>query len=160
MSGIGRASVLIGAGTIVSRLSGFLRAVVLVSAVGATTGAGNAFAIANQLPNNIYAIIATGLLSAVVVPQIVKATAHDDGGVSSISSLGIVRSIGPTRRVMMTVEPTVCRGSPCTDTTLSCHSGRCDRSVRYSKTSVGGRAISTLLTMGAIHASFVTNERR
>ena len=36
MSGIGRASVLIGAGTIVSRLSGFLRAVVLVSAVGAT----------------------------------------------------------------------------------------------------------------------------
>ena len=47
MSGIGRASVLIGAGTAGSRLSGFLRAVVLVSAVGATTGAGNAFAIAN-----------------------------------------------------------------------------------------------------------------
>jgi hypothetical protein len=43
MSGIGRASVLIGAGTIVSRLTGFLRAVVLVSAVGATTEAGNAF---------------------------------------------------------------------------------------------------------------------
>ena len=38
-----------------------------------TTEAGNAFAIANQLPNNIYAIISTGLLSAVVVPQIVKA---------------------------------------------------------------------------------------
>jgi putative peptidoglycan lipid II flippase len=80
MSGIGRASVLIGAGTIVSRLTGFLRAVVLVSAVGATTAGGNAFAVANQLPNNIYAIISTGLLSAVVVPQIVKAAAHDDGG--------------------------------------------------------------------------------
>ena len=93
MSGIGRASVLIGAGTIVSRLSGFLRAVVLVSAVGATTEAGNAFAIANQLPNNIYAIISTGLLSAVVVPQIVKAAAHDDGGrafVSKLFTLGTV----------------------------------------------------------------------
>ena len=93
MSGIGRASVLIGAGTIVSRLSGFLRAVVLVSAVGATTGAGNAFAIANQLPNNIYAIISTGLLTAVIVPQIVKAAQHDDGGrafVSKLFTLGTV----------------------------------------------------------------------
>jgi putative peptidoglycan lipid II flippase len=87
MSGIARASVLIGAGTIVSRLTGFLRAVVLVWAVGATTDAGNAFAVANQLPNNIYAIISTGLLSAVVVPQIVKAAAHDDGGRAFVSKL-------------------------------------------------------------------------
>lgn len=97
MSGIGRASVVIGAGTIVSRLTGFLRAVVLVSAVGATTEAGNAFAVANQLPNNIYAIISTGLLSAVVVPQIVKAAAHDDGGrafVSKLFTLGTVVLLG------------------------------------------------------------------
>lgn len=94
---IGRASVLIGAGTVVSRLTGFLRAVVLVSAVGATTEAGNAFAVANQLPNNIYAIISTGLLSAVVVPQIVKAAAHDDGGrafVSKLFTLGTVVLLG------------------------------------------------------------------
>jgi putative peptidoglycan lipid II flippase len=93
VSGIGRASVLIGAGTIVSRLTGFLRSVVLVSAVGAVSAGGNAFAIANQLPNNIYAIISTGLLSAVVVPQIVKAAAHDDGGrafVSKLFTLGTV----------------------------------------------------------------------
>jgi putative peptidoglycan lipid II flippase len=97
VSGIGRASVLIGAGTVVSRLSGFLRAVVLVSAVGATSEAGNAFGLANQLPNNIYAIIATGLLSAVVVPQIVKAAAHDDGGqafVSKLFTLGTVVLLG------------------------------------------------------------------
>ncbi|MBU4464358.1 MAG: murein biosynthesis integral membrane protein MurJ [Actinobacteria bacterium] len=87
MSGIGRASVLIGAGTIVSRATGLLRNIMLVSAVGATTGAGNAFFIANQLPNNIYAIISTGLLSAVVVPQIIKAAAHDDGGRAFISKL-------------------------------------------------------------------------
>jgi putative peptidoglycan lipid II flippase len=99
VSGIGRASVLIGAGTIVSRLTGFLRSVVLVSAVGATTAGGNAFAIANQLPNNIYAIISTGLLSAVVVPQIVKAAAHDDGGrafVSKLFTLGTVVLLAAT----------------------------------------------------------------
>ncbi|QKJ21321.1 murein biosynthesis integral membrane protein MurJ [Microbacterium hominis] len=90
---------MIGAGTVVSRLTGFLRQIVLVSAVGATTGAGNAFAIANQLPNNIYAIISTGLLSAVVVPQIVKAAAHEDGGrafVSKLFTLGTVVLLGTT----------------------------------------------------------------
>ncbi len=34
MSSIGRASVLIGAGTIVSRVSGVLRTIVLVAAIG------------------------------------------------------------------------------------------------------------------------------
>ncbi|QEW04704.1 murein biosynthesis integral membrane protein MurJ [Microbacterium lushaniae] len=99
MTSLGRASLLIGAGTVVSRLTGFLRAIVLVSAVGATTEAGNAFAIANQLPNNIYAIISTGLLSAVVVPQIVKAAAHDDGGrafVSKLFTLGTVALLAVT----------------------------------------------------------------
>ncbi|NYE18530.1 murein biosynthesis integral membrane protein MurJ [Microbacterium immunditiarum] len=99
MSGIGRASALIGAGTVVSRLTGFLRAIVLVSAIGAVTGAGNAFAIANQLPNNIYAIVSTGLLTAIVVPQIVKAAAHDDGGrafISKLFTLGTVTLLAVT----------------------------------------------------------------
>lgn len=87
MSGMGRASVLIGAGTVISRLTGFLRTVVLIAAVGATTSAGNAFAVANQLPNNVYAIISTGLLTAVIVPQIVKAATHKDGGQAFISKL-------------------------------------------------------------------------
>ncbi|MET0736115.1 MAG: murein biosynthesis integral membrane protein MurJ [Microbacterium sp.] len=88
MSGIGRASALIGAGTVVSRLTGLVRSVVLVAAIGSVgSGAADAFAIANQLPNNIYAIISAGLLSAVVVPQIVKAASHDDGGSAFVSKL-------------------------------------------------------------------------
>lgn len=98
MSGIGRASVLIGAGTIVSRLTGLLRTVVLVGAIGAVASKpGDAFAVANQLPNNIYAIISTGLLTAVIVPQIVKAAAHADGGqafISRVFTLGTVALLG------------------------------------------------------------------
>ncbi|KAF2412304.1 murein biosynthesis integral membrane protein MurJ [Microbacterium sp. B35-04] len=100
MSGIGRASVLIGAGTIVSRLTGFLRAVVLVAAVGSVgSRAGDAFSTANQLPNNIYAIISTGLLTAVIVPQIVKASSHQDGGrafISKVFTLGTVVLLATT----------------------------------------------------------------
>ncbi|MFM9718788.1 lipid II flippase MurJ, partial [Streptomyces galilaeus] len=54
---------------------------------------------ANQLPNNIYAIISTGLLTAVVVPQIVKAAAHADGGqafISKLFTLGTVGLLGAT----------------------------------------------------------------
>lgn len=104
MSGIGRASILIGAGTIVSRLTGFVRAMVLVSAVGAFGGASNAFAVANQLPNNIYAIISTGILTAVIVPQIVKAAGHEDGGsafVSKLLTLGTVVMAATTIVVMI-----------------------------------------------------------
>ncbi|MFT4229200.1 MAG: murein biosynthesis integral membrane protein MurJ [Microbacterium sp.] len=86
MSGVGRASVLIGAGTLVSRVTGLLRSIVLVSAIGAS-GSANMFAVANQLPNTIYMIVSTGILTAVVVPQIVKASRADDGGSAFVSKL-------------------------------------------------------------------------
>jgi putative peptidoglycan lipid II flippase len=72
---------------LVSRLLGFISAVVLAQTIG-TVGAGaDAFALANQLPNNIYALVAGGVLSAVLVPQIVKAALHDDGGQRFINRL-------------------------------------------------------------------------
>nr|WP_221420918.1 lipid II flippase MurJ [Conyzicola lurida] len=77
---MGRASALLASGTIVSRLLGFVSAWVLVQAIGSVGAGSNTFAIANQLPNSVYAIIAGGLLSAVLVPQIVRAGLHDDGG--------------------------------------------------------------------------------
>jgi putative peptidoglycan lipid II flippase len=90
--GMGRASAILAAGTIVSRVLGFVRAVTLTSAIGIVT-AGDAFAVGNQLPNNIYALIAGGVLSAVLVPQIVKAASHRDGGeqfINRVVTLGIV----------------------------------------------------------------------
>jgi putative peptidoglycan lipid II flippase len=90
--GMGRASAILAAGTVVSRILGFVRAAVLTTAIG-LVAAGDAFAVGNQLPNNIYALIAGGVLSAVLVPQIVKAAAHDDGGqryINRVVTLGIV----------------------------------------------------------------------
>jgi putative peptidoglycan lipid II flippase len=67
-------------GTIVSRILGFARAVLLAAAIGVTTDAADAFGVANQLPNNVYAIIVGGVLNAVLVPQLVRARAMADGG--------------------------------------------------------------------------------
>ena len=67
-------------GTIVSRILGFARAVLLAAAIGVTTDAADAFGVANQLPNNVYAIIVGGVLNAVLVPQLVRARKMADGG--------------------------------------------------------------------------------
>jgi len=91
--GLGRSSALLASGTLVSRLLGFVSAAVLAQAIGLKGAGADTFALANQLPNNVYAIIAGGLLSAVLVPQIVKAGMHDDGGqrfVNRLVTLGLV----------------------------------------------------------------------
>jgi len=92
--GMGRASAILASGTVVSRVLGFVRGAVLTAAIGQVgSAAGNAFGVANQLPNNIYALVAGGILSAVLVPQIVKAGLHRDGGqqfINRVVTLGIV----------------------------------------------------------------------
>jgi putative peptidoglycan lipid II flippase len=88
MSSLGRASAVIGAGTLISRVTGLLRTIVLVGVIGSVgAGAADAFAIANQLPNNVFSLISVGVLTAVIIPQIVKATADADGGNAFISKL-------------------------------------------------------------------------
>lgn len=92
-AGVGRASALLASGTIVSRILGFINGVVLAYAIGATGNGADSFALANQLPNNVYSLVAGGLLSAVIVPQIVKAAVHLDGGqafINKLVTLGVV----------------------------------------------------------------------
>ncbi len=81
---IARSSMRMAAGTIVSRILGFARAILLAAAIGVTTDAADAFGVANQLPNNVYAIIVGGLLNAVLVPQLVRARGGSDDGRSYI----------------------------------------------------------------------------
>ncbi|WP_264890156.1 murein biosynthesis integral membrane protein MurJ [Rhodoluna sp. KAS3] len=84
---VARSSLLMASGTILSRILGFVRAVILAAAIGVTTDAADAFGVANQLPNNVYAIIVGGLLNAVLVPQIVKARSNTDGGKGYVDRL-------------------------------------------------------------------------
>lgn len=84
---VARSSLIMASGTIISRVLGFARAVLLAAMLGVTTNAADAFGIANQLPNNVYAIIAGGVLNAVLVPQLVKARNHPDGGAGYINRL-------------------------------------------------------------------------
>ena len=102
---IGRASAFLASGTLVSRLLGFVSAIVLATAISVNGGAGDTFALANQLPNNIYSLIAGGLLSAVIVPQIVKANLHSDGGAAFINR---IITIGLVVFVVVTVVATLC----------------------------------------------------
>lgn len=87
MANVGRASAVLAAGTIVSRVLGFVNMFVLAFAIGSFGSAANTFAAANQLPNTIYIIVAGGVLNAVLVPQIVKASLHTDGGTAYINKL-------------------------------------------------------------------------
>ncbi|MDH6182376.1 putative peptidoglycan lipid II flippase [Microbacteriaceae bacterium SG_E_30_P1] len=91
--GIGRASALLASGTIVSRILGFVNAIVLAGAIGYIGAAADGFTLATQIPNSIYALIAGGLLSAVLVPQVVRAATHEDGGqlfINRLVTLGVV----------------------------------------------------------------------
>lgn len=94
----------------VSRVTGLVRTIVLVVALGSLeTPAGNAFAIANQLPNNIFALVSSGLFAGVLVPQIVKAAAHRDGGsafVSKLVTLGTV-AVGAVTLLAVALAPLI-----------------------------------------------------
>ena len=84
---------MLATGNLVSRVLGFISVVLLANTLGTESAASNTFTIANQLPNNVYAIVAGGLLSAVLVPQIVRARTDPDGGekfINRVVTLGVV----------------------------------------------------------------------
>ena len=88
MSNLVRATTVMGAGTVASRALGFIKAIVLAQALGVVASAGaDSFAVANQMPNNLYVIVAGGVLSATLVPAIVRSAIHADGGAAYINKL-------------------------------------------------------------------------
>lgn len=74
-----RSSLVMASGTLLSRILGFIRAALLISAIGAAAGGVNAaFQTANTLPNMVFNLLATGLFDAILIPQIVRALKRDD----------------------------------------------------------------------------------
>ncbi len=73
-------SAVMAAGTVVSRLSGFVRGILLAAALGVGLHA-DVFNIANTVPNMLYILLAGGVVNAVLVPQLVRSMRNDaDGG--------------------------------------------------------------------------------
>jgi putative peptidoglycan lipid II flippase len=77
---IGRSGLIVASGTMVSRVLGFINALLLYNTIGAVGQGADAFVLANTLPNNIYLILAGGTLTAVIVPAIVRSVTDGDGG--------------------------------------------------------------------------------
>ncbi|WP_052509759.1 murein biosynthesis integral membrane protein MurJ [Kitasatospora griseola] len=75
-----RNGLIMALGSLASRALGFVRSAVIVAAL--TTGpAGEAFNVANSLPNIVYMMLIGGVLASVFVPELVHAMqTHKDGG--------------------------------------------------------------------------------
>ncbi|MFJ1564313.1 murein biosynthesis integral membrane protein MurJ [Streptomyces erythrochromogenes] len=74
-----KSSALMAAGTIVSRITGFLRTLVIAAAIGVGTF-NDTYQIANTLPTMIYVLVGGGALNAVFIPQLVRAMKNDNDG--------------------------------------------------------------------------------
>lgn len=81
-----RSSSLMGLGTVISRVTGLVRNLLLVAVLG-TGILGDAYNVANTTPNILYNLLIGGALSAVFVPQIVKSFRDPDGGSAYVSRL-------------------------------------------------------------------------
>lgn len=63
--------------SLVSRVSGFVRSILLIAALG-NGAVGTAYNSGNNLPNMIYELLLGGVLSSVFIPLLVQAQARDD----------------------------------------------------------------------------------
>ncbi|WP_367124828.1 murein biosynthesis integral membrane protein MurJ [Streptomyces phytohabitans] len=78
-AGLLKSSAIMAAGTMVSRLTGFVRSALILVALGATT-LGDTYQLAITLPTMIYILTVGGGLNSVFVPQLVRAMKEDDDG--------------------------------------------------------------------------------
>jgi len=81
-------------GTLLSRLTGVLRDVALVAAIG-TAVFSDAYSVANSIPNIIYILVAGGAINSVFIPTLVRRMQEDDddGKVFADRLLTLVGSI-------------------------------------------------------------------
>ena len=81
-----RASGVMAIGTILSRITGFIRSILVVAVLG-TALLADSYNVANTMPNILYNLLVGGALTAVFVPQLVRSFADSDGGEGFASRL-------------------------------------------------------------------------
>jgi len=74
-----RASGIMALGTIISRITGFIRGILIVAVLG-TTLLADTYNVANTMPNILYNLLVGGALTAIFIPQLVRSFDHKDGG--------------------------------------------------------------------------------
>lgn len=106
-----RASAWMALGTLVSRFTGFLRALLLIWAIGTGLN-GDIFNSANTVPNALYILVAGGVFNVVLVPQLVRTMRTDaDGGdayANRVITLGLL-VLGAATAVLMFAAPLLVR---------------------------------------------------
>ena len=106
-----RASAWMALGTLVSRVTGFLRALLLIWAIGTGLN-GDIFNSANTVPNALYILVAGGVFNVVLVPQLVRTMRTDaDGGdayANRVITLGLL-VLGAATVVLMLAAPLLVR---------------------------------------------------
>jgi putative peptidoglycan lipid II flippase len=97
-------------GTLVSRVTGFLRTFVFVAALG-SGGLANAYNNSNTLPNTVYYLMLGGIFTSVVVPLLVKAAGRDpDRGeayAQRVFTLGVIALFLVTLAATVAAAPLV-----------------------------------------------------
>jgi putative peptidoglycan lipid II flippase len=73
---VARSGAIMAVGSIVSRITGFLRVVVLGAVIGAQL-VGNTYTTSNTIPSMVYELLLGGILTSVLVPQLVRARQND-----------------------------------------------------------------------------------
>ncbi|MFC4950318.1 murein biosynthesis integral membrane protein MurJ [Pseudonocardia sp. GCM10023141] len=104
---IGRTSSLMAVASLVSRITGFVRSVLLFTVLGAGV-VNDSYTVSNTLPVIVYELLLGGVLSSVMVPLLVRAQGEDDdggeaytrrlmtiGGVSLLAATGVAIVAAP-----------------------------------------------------------------
>lgn len=85
-----QSSALIGVGTALSRLTGFLRVAAVLYALGVTT-VGGVYGYSNEIPNMVYELLLGGVLTATLVPQFVRHfQRQDDDAISAVFTVAML----------------------------------------------------------------------
>lgn len=105
------ASAWMALGTIVSRITGFVRAALILAAIGQSLNA-DIFNNANSVPTALYILVAGGIFNVVLVPQLVRAMRNDpDGGdayANRIITLGLL-VLGVATVALVALVPLIMR---------------------------------------------------
>ncbi|MFF5014196.1 murein biosynthesis integral membrane protein MurJ [Streptomyces sp. NPDC001165] len=128
-AGLLKSSAVMAAGTMVSRLTGFIRSALIAAALGLGLLA-DSFQVAYQLPTMIYILTVGGGLNSVFVPQLVRSMKEDeDGGeafANRLLTLVMVALAALTALAMLaapllvrTLSPTIADNPPANDVAVT-----------------------------------------